>query len=82
MTLIEVYEITKFFKLYANKIDRFTEKLHPKSGPRHDKRFALKNVTFKVRKGEAVGIIGLNGAGKSTLFEDHCWRNSAAFWTC
>ena len=69
MTLIEVYEITKFFKLYANKIDRFTEKLHPKSGPRHDKRFALKNVTFKVRKGEAVGIIGLNGAGKSTLLK-------------
>ncbi len=32
-------------------------------------RFALKNVSFSVRRGEVLGLIGPNGAGKTTLFE-------------
>ena len=39
-------------------------------GKIHFKEFwALKNVSFQVKKGEVVGIIGRNGAGKSTILK-------------
>jgi ABC-2 type transport system ATP-binding protein len=36
---------------------------------RFGKRYALKEVSFTVRRGEVLGLIGPNGAGKTTLFE-------------
>jgi ABC-type polysaccharide/polyol phosphate transport system ATPase subunit len=41
----------------------------PKSLPRSESFYALKNVSFEIDHGESVGLIGRNGAGKSILLK-------------
>lgn len=66
---IGVYNIGKMYKLYANPKDRFKESLGFTKKKCYQEKYALNNVSFEVKKGETVGIIGTNGSGKSTILK-------------
>lgn len=66
---ITVKDVTKIYKMYEKPIDRLKESLHPGHKEYHKKFYALNNLSFQVKKGETVGIIGTNGSGKSTILK-------------
>ena len=66
---ITVNDVPKIYKMYEKPIDRLKESLHPAHREYHKKFYALNNLSFQVKKGETVGIIGTNGSGKSTILK-------------
>ena len=66
---IKVQNLTKVYKLYKEPIDRLKEALHPLKKSYHNDFYALNKVSFEIKRGETVGIIGRNGSGKSTLLK-------------
>ena len=67
--LLRVDNLSKCFKIYSNPWKRALEWVSPGKGEYHKDFWALRNVSFKMRRGEFLGIIGPNGAGKSTLLK-------------
>lgn len=74
---IKVENLSKCYEIYDQPRDRLKQFLLPRlqrlvaQPPRQYYRefWALKDISFEIKKGEAVGIVGRNGSGKSTLLQ-------------
>ena len=66
---ITVQDVTKVYRLYEKPIDRLKESVSPTHKNYHRDFYALNGLSFQVKKGETVGIIGTNGSGKSTILK-------------
>lgn len=77
---IRVQALSKCYQIYDQSSDRLKQFLLPRLqrlvGQQQKSYFrefwSLKDISFEVKKGETVGIIGRNGSGKSTLLQIIC----------
>lgn len=77
---IKVQNLSKCYHIYDNPRDRLKQFVVPRlqrltrqASKQYFREFwALKDVSFEIKKGETVGIIGRNGSGKSTLLQMIC----------
>lgn len=68
-TAIRLKNISKIYKLYDTPKDRVKESINPFKSKYHKEFYALKKVSFELKRGETIGVIGKNGSGKSTLLK-------------
>ena len=66
---IIVKNVVKLYKLYDKPSDRLKESLGLTKKKCYKEHYALNGLSFEVKKGECIGIIGTNGAGKSTILK-------------
>lgn len=75
---IQLDSISKCYRIFQNPQDRFKQALldrfqgvlgRKNASPLYREHWALRDVSFELQPGEAVGILGRNGAGKSTLLQ-------------
>ncbi|WP_435037597.1 ABC transporter ATP-binding protein [Pseudomonas neuropathica] len=81
-TVVSVKNLSKCFQIYDTPRDRLKQFLLPRFSSSKKKYYrefwALQDLSFDIKRGETIGIIGRNGAGKSTLLQIICGTLSAS----
>jgi lipopolysaccharide transport system ATP-binding protein len=68
---IRVEKVGKYFKMYQRKRDIIRQIIVNKA-EYFQRKEALKSISFELKRGESLGIVGRNGSGKSTLLQIIC----------
>lgn len=66
---ISVNDVSKCYRAFDDQRSRLLHAVWPKHGKGMQEVWALQDINFEIKRGEAVAIIGRNGGGKSTLLE-------------
>ncbi|WP_415770451.1 ABC transporter ATP-binding protein [Pseudomonas sp. LB3P38] len=67
--VISVENVSKMYQVYSKPSDRMMQMIYRGHRQLYKEFWALNDISFEVRRGETIGVIGRNGSGKSTLLQ-------------
>jgi lipopolysaccharide transport system ATP-binding protein len=70
--VISCDRVGKAFQLYTRRNDQLKQAIFGRWKQFYHQHWVLRDISFKVRRGETIGIVGRNGVGKTTLLQIIC----------
>ena len=67
--VIDVRDVKKMFRVYRDRGNTLKDRILFAGRRKHEEHWVLNGISFQVKKGEAVGLVGENGCGKSTTLK-------------